>query len=147
MTARRVTAVLVAALAFYLLLVADRAIVLIREGEPVPVVFGVALLAFPLIGGWLVVQEIRFGLASERLGHELGPGHVPEEDLPRTPGGRIDRAAADAVFARRQAEVEAAPADWRAWYRLGIAYGDAGDTARGRRAVRKAIQIRHSQGR
>ena len=146
MTARRVTAVLVAALAFYLLLVADRALALVREGTVVSVPFGVALLAFPLIGGWLVVQEIRFGFASERLGRELGDDPDPVEELPRTPGGRIDRVAADAVFARRQAAVEASPGDWRAWYRLGVAYGDAGDTARGRRAVKKAIQIRHCAG-
>ena len=144
MTARRVTGVLVAALAFYLLLVADRALVLVREGTVVSVIFGIALLAFPLIGGWLVVQEIRFGFASERLGRELGPEPDPAGELPRTPGGRVDRAAADAVFARRQAAVEASPGDWRAWYRLGVAYGDAGDSARGRRAVRKAIHLRNS---
>ncbi|MGH3333826.1 MAG: tetratricopeptide repeat protein, partial [Nocardioidaceae bacterium] len=57
------------------------------------------------------------------------------------PSGRVDRTAADAVFGQRQAEVEADPASWRAWYRLGVAYDDAGDRTRAREAVRRAIGL------
>jgi Flp pilus assembly protein TadD len=55
------------------------------------------------------------------------------------PSGRVDRAAADARFAERRAEVEAAPDDWRRWYRLALAYDDAGDRRRARAAMRTAI--------
>jgi cytochrome c-type biogenesis protein CcmH/NrfG len=67
------------------------------------------------------------------------------EELPRTRGGRVERKAADAAFARRRAEVEQAPEDWRAWYRLAVAYGDAGDVRRGRRAMRHAIRLYDAQ--
>ncbi|MGW5187162.1 hypothetical protein ACWEQB_33540, partial [Streptomyces cyaneofuscatus] len=39
------------------------------------------------------------------------------------PGRRgADRAAADAVFTKRREETEDAPDDWRAWFRLAVAY-------------------------
>ena len=55
--------------------------------------------------------------------------------------GRVDRGAADEAFAARQAEVEAEPESWQAWYRLALAYDDAGDRARARSAVRRAISL------
>ena len=46
--------------------------------------------------------------------------------LPGTPSGRVQRDAADALFATVRAEVEADPDDWRRWYRLARAYDYAG---------------------
>jgi Flp pilus assembly protein TadD len=63
------------------------------------------------------------------------------EDLPRRPSGRIDREAADALFARVRAEVEADPDDWRRWYRLARAYDYAGDRGRAREMMRKAVAL------
>ena len=60
-------------------------------------------------------------------------------ELPRSPSGRVDRTAADELFDRRRVEVEAAPEDWRRWYRLAVAYDLAGDRRRARAAMRTAI--------
>jgi len=38
-------------------------------------------------------------------------------------------------------QVEAAPEDWRGWYRLGHAYDLAGDRKRARSAMRQAIEL------
>ena len=35
----------------------------------------------------------------------------------------------------------ASPDDWRAWYRLGLAYDASGDRRRAREAVRRAITL------
>ncbi len=51
------------------------------------------------------------------------------------------RAEADAAFPRYREEVEAAPEDWRAWYRLGLAYDGSGDRRRARAAIRRAIAL------
>ena len=40
------------------------------------------------------------------------------------------------------AAAEAAPEDWRAWYRLALAYDAERDTRRGRAAMRRAIALR-----
>jgi Tfp pilus assembly protein PilF len=91
----------------------------------------------------VVVAELRFGQATQRLADTLDADvdddpAVPE--LPRTPSGRVDRSAADAVFEVRRAEVEADPDNWQRWYRLALAYDAAGDRRRARAAMRDAIE-------
>ena len=145
-TGRRVAFVLVLVLGVYLVVVGERAWLLIRDGRVPFVLLGIGVLILPLIGLWIVWQEMRFGSATERLGRQLdAAGELPPDERVRTAGGRLDREAGDAVFARRRAEVEEQPDDWRRWYRLAIAYGDAGDTSRGRQAMRRAIAL-HDTG-
>jgi cytochrome c-type biogenesis protein CcmH/NrfG len=80
--------------------------------------------------------------ATERMARQLGgEGGLPAEELPRTHGGRVDRSAADEVFARYRAAVEAAPQDWRGWFRLAWAYDLAGDRRRARAAMRHAVSL------
>jgi hypothetical protein len=133
--------VLAAACGVYLVLIARQAWALITTGDPVVVALGIGIAILPVIGVWVVVRELQFGARTAELGRELAAsGGLPEDDLPRTPGGRVVREAADARFALRQAEVEADPADWGAWFRLAIAYDDAGDRRRARQAMRTAIE-------
>ncbi len=96
----------------------------------------------PLIGVWFLWQTTRFAAGADRLARELdAEGGLPPDELRRTPNGRIDRDSADEVFARRRTETEAAPEDWRAWFRLAVAYHDARDTPRARRAMQRAIAL------
>ncbi|KAB8161649.1 hypothetical protein FH609_025870 [Streptomyces sp. 3MP-14] len=126
----------------YLALAGHRALLLIREGTWITVALGVAVLALPLIGGWFLWRSFRFVLFANRLSRELdAEGGLPVDDLPRTPSGRIDREAADVAFARRKAEVEERPEDWRCWFRLAVAYHDARDTPRARRTMEHAIAL------
>jgi hypothetical protein len=134
-------AVLVAVLCVYLVLLGERGVLLLRTGGVVPALLGAGLLVLPFLGAGLVAAELRFGLAADRLARALGPEPADAEAVPRRPSGRIDRKAAEAVFDRRRAEVEAAPSDWRVWYRLGLAYEDAGDRRRARAAVRRAVAL------
>jgi hypothetical protein len=146
-TARRVVVALVAALAVYFVLLGERAWWLLTSGRPALIGLGIGVLILPFLGGYLVIRELQFGLATQRLARELeAEGGLPVDDLPRRPSGRPDRAAADARFTQRQAEVEATPDDWRTWFRLGVAYGDAGDTRRGRAAMRHAVRLHASGG-
>jgi len=139
---RAVAGVLAAVLVLYLVLTAQRAWALLSSGDVVLTLLGVGVLILPVIGAVLLVAELRFGLATQRLGERLADeGGLPVDDLPRRPSGRVERSAADEVFAARRAEAEAAPDDWRTWFRLGIAYDDAGDRRRARDAMRKAITL------
>ena len=131
---------LVIALAAYCALVGYRGVFLLGEPSFILKVLGAAVLALPLVGLWLVGAEIRFGFATQRLARRLeAEGEPPEAELPRRPSGRVDRQAADALFERRRHDVEDAPADWRRWYRLAVAYDVAGDRRRARAAMRTAI--------
>lgn len=106
---------------------------------------GLGMWIFGFLGAWFLVKEIRFGFATERMALALdAEGELRYEEidsLPRSPGGRVDRAAADALFEARKADTEAMPEDWRCWYRLAAAYSAAKDSGRARAAMRHAIGL------
>lgn len=139
----RIGALLMALLmALYLVLVGQRAVLLIGTGIPIAVALGVALLVFPLLGAWALVRELLFGMRTERLVKILDSEHaLPQDTLPHRPSGRPIRAAADEEFQQFRADVESQPESWRAWFRLGLAYDASGDRHRARSALRKAIAL------
>ncbi|MYV61169.1 hypothetical protein GTW37_18540 [Streptomyces sp. SID4931] len=135
-----------AVLVFYFFLVGSRGVMLIRHGTPVTVTFGVAVLILPVIGVWFLWKNTQFVRRANALAAELdAEGGLPVDDLPRTPSGRIERDAADAVFTKRREETEDAPDDWRTWFRLAVAYQDARDTPRARKAMQRAIALHKSR--
>ncbi|MCR2801505.1 hypothetical protein QNO21_04040 [Microbacterium sp. zg-Y818] len=142
MSARIGVAVMAVMLALYIVLVAHRGWLLLMSGEPVGVAMGVALFALPVLAAWGLGRELWFGVRAQQVGRRLeAEGGLPVETVSVRPSGRPLREEADALFPRYRAEVEAAPDDWRAWYRLGLAYDAAGDRRRARAAVRKAIAL------
>lgn len=147
MRAKITYATLAALLVVYFLLAGSRGVLLIEQGTPVTVAFGVAVLVLPFLGAWFLWQTTRFARNANRLARELeAEGGLPVDELRRTASGRIDRDSADEVFAERQAEAERDPDDWRCWFRLAVAYHDARDTPRARKAMQRAISL-HDTGR
>ncbi|MGH3368465.1 MAG: hypothetical protein ACRDPR_00540 [Nocardioidaceae bacterium] len=142
MRTKAVIAVLVVVLLFYAVLLGAKGIAFVASGEPVAVALGVAVLVLPAVGLALAWREITFGRRSAELATALeAEGGLPADDLPRRPSGRVERAAADQTFTDRRAEVERDPDRWQGWYRLALAYDDAGDRRRARAAVRRAIDL------
>ena len=135
-------ALMVALLVLYLAFAIRYGLLLISIGEPVAIGMGLALFVLPLIAIWALVVELLFAIRAERLGLRLeAEGGLPVEELPLRPSGRIDPAAAAELFPVYQAATEAAPEDWRTWFRLGLAYDAAGDRRRARWATRQAIKL------
>ncbi|WP_432097432.1 hypothetical protein [Streptomyces sp. bgisy100] len=131
-----------AVLVVYFVLAGHRGVLLIEQGTALTVAFGISVLVLPLIGLWFLWQTTRFARSADRLAAELeAEGGLPVDELVRTPSGRIDRDSADAVFTRRRAEAEETPEDWRVWFRLAVAYHDARDTPRARKAMQRAIAL------
>ncbi|MFI9205857.1 hypothetical protein [Streptomyces sp. NPDC053048] len=146
MRAKVVYFALAAVLVVYFVLVGSRGVMLIQQGTAITVVFGAAVLVLPFIGAWFLYKTTKFARDANRLARELeAEGGLPVDELVRTPGGRIDRDSADAVFAKRRAETERTPGDWRSWFRLAVAYHDARDTPRARKAMQRAIAL-HKAG-
>ncbi|WP_033292386.1 tetratricopeptide repeat protein [Amycolatopsis jejuensis] len=143
MKARNVALLMTAALVVYLVLLASRAVALLRTGTPAGIALGIGVFLLPLLGIWIVVVTWRSGVQIQRLSRQLdAEGGLPDvSDLPRRPSGRVDRTAADAWFEQRRVEVEANQEDWRAWYRLAYAYDIAGDRRRARATMRKAVEL------
>lgn len=142
MSARIGVAVMVAAFALYAVFVGQRAWLLLTSGMPLGVAAGVALLVLPVIAVWAVGRELWFGVRAQALGRRLeAEDALPTDALETRPSGRVLRDEADAVFPAYRHDVEEAPDDWRAWYRLGLAYDGSGDRRRARAAVRAAIRL------
>ena len=125
-----------------LVLVVWRGALLIGSGSAAGAGIGVAVVVIAVVGAWVLWRSVQFGLRTQALARELeDEGGLPVDDLPRRPSGRAERDAADELFERRRAEAEADPDDWRVWFRLALAYDDAGDRSRAREAVRRAIAL------
>jgi cytochrome c-type biogenesis protein CcmH/NrfG len=143
-------ALMCAALLVYIVLLGRTAVLMISSGRAVAIALGGALLILPLIGLWAMIATLSAGLAHQKLAR-LAADDGMELDvsaLPRRPSGRIERDAADALFAQVRAELEDDPHDWRRWYRLARAYDYAGDRSRAREAMKKAVELHRAlQGR
>ncbi len=129
-------------LAVYVWGVALRAVQLVGTGAPAAVLMGVALLVLPLLVLGFVVREWLLALDVQRMADTLAAaGDLPVDDLPRSPGGRVDRGAARAQFDAHRDRVETDPQDWRSWYHLAFAYDAAGDRPRARASLRTASRL------
>lgn len=129
-------------LVFYMVVMMQRAVLLMGDSDWIAKLLGVAYLVIPLVAAWALISEITFGARTEKMAKILeSEGGLPEDNLPRTPGGRIVREAADAEFEKYKLEAESAPEDWRSWFRLSCAYDVAGDRKRARKSMRDAIAL------
>ena len=127
---------------FYLVAAFGSAVRFITAEEPIAKVIGIAALVIPLVGVWILIREVLFGSRTQKMASILASeGLLPEDNLPRTPSGRIVKAAADEDFVQYKEEVEASPGSWKSWHRLALAYDAAGDRRRARESMRKAIEL------
>jgi hypothetical protein len=129
-------------LVFYLVVSFQRSILLLTDNNLAAKAIGAAYLVLPVVGAWALIRELMFGARTEKMARILeAEGGLPVDELPRTPAGRIIRAAADQEFEKYKAEAEAAPDDWRSWFRLSCAYDAAGDRKRARASMRDAGRL------
>ena len=138
-----IIAFLCVALFVYFAMLARTAVTLIRTGTVESIALGVGVLALPVVGVWVVLATLRAGFAHQRLARLAAEDgmDLKIENLPRAPSGRIEREAADALFATVRTELEADPDNWRRWYRLARAYDYAGDRRRARETMQKAVAL------
>lgn len=138
--------VMAAVLALYIALVAHRGWLLLTSGQPVGIAMGAVLFFLPVVAAWGLWRELRFGMRAQALGKRLeAEGGLPTDEVEVRQSGKPDRAQAEALFPGYRDDVQAHPDDWRAWYRLALAYDGAGDRTRARQAARKAISLERAQ--
>lgn len=103
--------------------------------------FGIGLIVLALVGAWSIWVLLRNGFELQNLSARARAEgfELDTSGLERRPSGRIMPEAADGLFATVSKEYEAAPEDWRVQYRLARAYDYAGDRARGREFMKKAV--------
>ncbi len=139
----KIGAYLMAALTLiYALLLTNTAVTLLMVDEPVARVMGALLLVFPIFAILLIIREFSFGVKVERYATKVeSEKKWPQFDFELRPSGRPTRESADRVFESYAAAARANPDSALAWFSLGLAYDAAGDRARARRAMRKALAL------
>ncbi|MGJ0121457.1 hypothetical protein ACQ7HM_19815 [Williamsia sp. MIQD14] len=136
-----VIVVILILLAFYIGLLGVRGVQLIQDGSVVGIGLGVGVLILPFLGVWMAFTTVRAGIAHQRLGRRMREEgrELDVSDLPRRPSGRLERDAADELFATVKTEWEADPENWRNTYRIARAYDFAGDRSRAREMMKRAV--------
>ncbi|MCJ0902782.1 hypothetical protein [Rhodococcus sp. ARC_M6] len=138
------------ALGVYFVLLGQRGITLIQQGGVVPIGLGIGVMILPFLGLWLVISTLRAGFTHQRLAQQIVDEGlaVDASSLPKLPSGRIERAAADELFAKVKVDWEADPDNWKQNFRLARAYDYAGDRSRARETMRRAVELeRRERGR
>ncbi|SEE56418.1 hypothetical protein SAMN04489740_1761 [Arthrobacter alpinus] len=129
-------------LVFYIVVMMQRAVLLLGDSDWIAKLLGLSYFVIPLVAAWALISEVLFGARTEKMANILeAEGGLPEDNLPRTPGGRIVREAADAEFEKYKLEAQEAPEDWRSWFRLSCAYDASGDRRRARKTMRDAVAL------
>ena len=86
-------------LVLYLVYTADRGVSLLLSGSVAGMVLGLGMILLPVLGAWALVREILFGTRIQMMAQQLSDsGDLAEDNLPRTPSGKVDREAAAAEF-------------------------------------------------
>lgn len=131
------------ALLVYFVLLGRVAVAMIGSGRAAAMGLGLAVLILPVIGLWAMIATLRAGFAHQKLARLIAADgmELDTSALPRRPSGRIQRDAADELFATVRTEVQDHPDDWRRWYRLARAYDYAGDRRRAREAMKTALDL------
>ena len=146
----RIAAIVMAVilLLVYLVLVFQRAIMLIATGEPIAIAMGVALLVLPVIAAWAIGRELLFGARTEKLVKHARRRGRPAGRGPAAPGERPAAARRRRRASSRSTRPRSRPRreSWRAWFRLGLAYDASGDRRRARAALRESIRLYRADG-
>jgi tetratricopeptide (TPR) repeat protein len=129
----------------YAFLAITRAWVLLSSGDPVQIVLALSIVVIPIMGVALIARELLFGWSTRAMGRQLATeGGLPHYHGRLTPSGRPTKEDADAAFAEYAQAAQDEPDQWRAWFRLAIAYEDARDRKRARAAMRRAAALFNS---
>ncbi len=92
---------------------------------------GVAILLALTV--WVTWREVLFGMASARLSRAYAPTEDGTGDEQLAPRQEFERA--------RERLEDGAADDWRAWYRVGLAYDALRDRRHARASIRRAIDL------
>lgn len=122
----------------YVVLLGQKAVLLLLEASLVAKAMGVALLVLPLIAAWAILTEIKFGMDAERLSRT---NTQPQLEFELRPSGKPTKESAQSEFERIKALVSQDLWNWELWFRLGECYEASGDRKRARKSIRKAIKL------
>jgi cytochrome c-type biogenesis protein CcmH/NrfG len=122
----------------YVVLLGQKAVLLLLEANLVAKAMGIALLVLPVVAAWAILTEIKFGMDAERLART---NTQPALEFELRQSGKPTKESAQAEFERIKAQVSQDLPNWELWFRLGECYDASGDRKLARKSIRKAIKL------
>ena len=138
MSAKIWALVMTALAVIYVVLLGQKAVLLILDDNWVAKAMGLALLVLPIVAAWAILTEVKFGIDAERLAKS---NSLPELQLELRPSGRATKESAQVEFERIKLLVSQDLESWELWFRLGECYDASGDRKLARKSIRKAIKL------
>ena len=138
MSAKIWALVMTALAVIYVVLLGQKAVLLILDNNWVAKAMGFALLVLPIVAAWAILTEVKFGIDAERLAKS---NSLPELQLELRPSGRATKESAQVEFDRIKLLVSQDLENWELWFRLGECYDASGDRKLARKSIRKAIKL------
>lgn len=138
MSAKIWALVMTALAVIYVVLLGQKAVLLLLEDNWVAKAMGAALIFLPLVAAWAILTEVKFGIDAERLARS---NTQPQLSFELRPSGRPTRESAQAEFERIKSLVSQDLDNWELWFRLGECYDASGDRKLARKSIRKAIKL------
>ena len=133
--AKRVAFILAAVLAVYLAFAGMRGFDLLSSANTSVKLLGVCVIILPILGGFLIFREIRFGYATSELGKQVNPELLPTTDIkPRSPEAQE---YVEAAIAQAKAD----ESNWQHWFCVGIGYDLVGQRKLARECMQHAVSI------
>ena len=112
-------------------------------GQAGAIVLGAAIMVFPLVALWFIVQEFRFGYRATELVDLLAEeGPLPTDQLEASPSGRFDREEARRLLPDLEQRAAEPGARWQDLLRLSLVQDASGQRRDARRSAMAAIRAR-----
>jgi hypothetical protein len=134
--ARRIALILALVLSVYLFFAASRGLDLLRADDSAVKALGIAVLILPILGGIVLIREIRFGRTTFVMGQEIDIEYLPLNGLT----DEQKKENLDVAIARAKNDLTS----WQCWYAVAIGYDLLSERKLAREAMRHAVELYQS---
>jgi len=133
--AKRIAFILTAILFVYLGFAFSRGIDLLKTDNGAVKLLGFCVLILPLLGGWLVIREVRFGFKSSQMGNQVSDVLLPPREIkPRSP-------EADEYLDAAVARTKDAQGVWQNWFCVALGYDLVGERKLARESMQYSVEL------
>ncbi len=133
--AKKISFVLAGILAVYIAFTFSRGLSFLADDSASVKILGISVIVIALIGIYVIVAEVIFGLRVSKLTQLFDDSNMPQ------PGSQLSDDDCEQLFSRAKKTVEEDPQNWNSWYMLSLAYELNRDRRRARESMRAALRL------
>lgn len=132
---KRIAFILASVLLVYLGFAFSRGLDLLKTNSNSVKLLGLCVLVLPILGGWLVFREVRFGFKSTSMGQQISEDLLPSSEIkPRS-------LQADEYLEVAVARAKEAQDEWQNWFCVALGYDLVGERKLARESMQFAVEL------